>query len=90
MREAKYDYGRAYVYDEKGGICLRCKRCGVLQSAEFCLDCRSVDPRFCTGGLYARDLAEERKIIRQQAQAERRDLLRVIGYSERAIANHVR
>lgn len=90
LREVRYDYGRAYVYDDRGRICLRCKRCGVLQGAEFCLDCRSVDPRYCAGGLYARDLAEERKELRKKAQDERKDILRVIGYSEQAIANHVR
>lgn len=89
-RDARYDYKRAYVYDDKGHLRLRCKRCGVIQSAEFCIDCRAVDPRFCAGGLLARDLQQERMIIRTKAQQERKDLLRVIGYSEEAIANHVR
>lgn len=90
MRELKYEYRRPYVIDDKGKICLRCKRCGVLQSAEFCLDCRSVDPRFCAGGLQAKDLAAERTKYRTQAQEDRKMILRVIGYSEQAIANHVR
>ncbi|MEP7738564.1 hypothetical protein ABKW28_12980 [Nocardioides sp. 31GB23] len=31
-----------------------CERCGVVQSAQFCRDCRAVDPDFTAGGRAAR------------------------------------
>lgn len=58
---------------------LRCRRCGRWQSAEFCMDCRDVDPRFCADGLTARDIKALRHQLVMARRAERAMLLRAVG-----------
>lgn len=40
-----------------------CERCGVRCDAQFCWDCRAVDPVMTAGGLSARQLKARRSLL---------------------------
>jgi hypothetical protein len=64
-------------------LVVRCKRCGREQSAEYCWDCRLVDPRMCAGGLDSRGMREKRKREYAELRAEREMLMRAAGRTTR-------
>lgn len=47
-----------------------CGRCGIRTTAEYCKDCRSVDPIMTAGGLSAREMAAKIKAENEAARLE--------------------
>lgn len=68
-----------------------CGRCGIVQLAEFCTDCRMVDPKFCSGGKTARELATLRA-ERFEKERALNDMLYVVSRKadSRARARHAK
>lgn len=53
--------------------CLPCERCGVICSAQFCVDCRAVDPRMTAGGRAVR--AQQKYMAARQRRIENAEFL---------------
>lgn len=57
----------------------QCGRCGIATSAEFCRDCKAVDPEFTAGGRTRRELDAERAVRQEDWHEFQRQLKRAGG-----------
>lgn len=57
----------------------QCARCGIATVAEFCRDCKAVDPEFTAGGKTRRQLEADRKAQREKWRDLTDTLARVAG-----------
>jgi hypothetical protein len=67
-----------------------CERCGVKCEAQFCRDCRDVDPVMTAGGLSARQRKDRRSLLSCRDELHHQEILASLSVKQEQRQNAAR